>query len=728
MKRLLLVLAFLPLVSFGSFEYNGYTFERMRIFTYTSAGVTTRGSSAFTVFPSSLESLESSLMSSTFGFCVNPIINSTQKNIAPNPTSSQFFIVGNASSPTITNSLYCYVTTNTLDRYNVSAHYLPTLSAIYYSASTLYLQGYRGSAIVDDFQGDLGVHCVNIHYPTLVADVLSSTNTVYRQILFSYLNQIQSSLTSIGSSVGTINQDYQFVNNLYLDPSKQNLLDSVANPSSLNANSSVSANLDRLFGSSYAGRESEITKALSDLARSQLQAAWLSTLDPDSPFYMQNLDNIISDPQTFQQAALQGGGGGGSAIANIMRDVKKLSTNDWVAGVTNQLANNRASITNQLAHMFDDDTSVGSKLGNIEASSSQSASSAGSIDERLARGITVAVVNSGANSVLVSLDGPINIDSTQFNSLSVPLGSLQNTVSDWYSDWYSFFSVSSPSYKWENFYNMVSAFKDQNHSDLVAVTNSLSSLSSLSNVLASIDDQLKNAFPNITNLVVDSSPFSALLLDHYEDYITNSVYADSISKLQSDYPSVYSNLVAFGLSPSGDGDFWSLFGSSLIQLDLMADNFISDMAKVRKFADDNIQGGFSAGISSIVEVMPKKEDIVSAASSASNIVSALDLSSTNVVFAFHSVTSQADSVFSPFHGSFETVPSDLVLFKTGNEKYITIPVHEHPEAFRLMRWGFSFALAAVNFIFFPKFVLMLVMLFSKLSQRFVKFYPSVKNE
>lgn len=723
MKKFLLVLALLPLVVFG----DDFQLAKVCVWRWSDFGVplgSFNSSYAPCFSVSSEDQLLSIFQNSRFGICVNYTRNNFNYGVVTPSLSTNVIFSTSYNALSITNSIR-----GTIDgsicvaspcRYS-------SLRSLFNSVAALYANGYSGTGFANVYSSGY-YHCINVDYPSLLSDVLSSTNTVFRQILLNHLISINTSLSSIGSSVGTINQDYHSVNSLYLDPSKQNLLDSAANPSSLNANSSIAANLDRLFGSSYAGREAEISKALSDLARSQLQAAWLSTLDPDSPFYMQNLDNIISDPQSFQQAALQGGGGGGSAIANIMRDVKKLSTNDWVAGVTNQLANNRASITNQLAHMFDGDTSVGSKLGNIEGSSSQSASAAGSIDERLARGITVAVVNSGANSVLVTLDGPINIDQTQFNSLSVPLGSLQNTVSDWYSDWYSFFSVSSPFYKWENFYNMVSSFKDQNHIDLSAVTNSLSSLSSLSNLLVAIDEHLTNSLPNLTNFNIASSSFSALLLDHYEDYITNSVYSDAIATLEEDYPSVYSNLVAFGLSPSGDGDFWSLFGSSLIQLDLLADNFISDMAMIRKFADDNIQGGFSAGISSIVEAMPKTEDIVSAASSASNVVSFLDLSSTNLVSAFHSVTSRADSVFSPFHGSFETVPSDLVLFKTGNDKYITIPVHEHPEAFRLMRWGFSFSLAAVNFIFFPKFVLMLVMLFSKLSQRFVKFYPSVKNE
>ena len=589
--------------------------------------------------------------------------------------------------------------------------------------ANLIRSGYR-SQVLEMFSDHLyGRVICNFNIGEVFHDVLTGTNTNFRSQLLSQLSNVNGSLQSLALSLGTVSSDYKTVNNLYLNPSKDILLNSAANSVTLNGDSGGSQNLTRLYSDSYAGRESEITKALSDLARSQLQSVWLSTLDPESPFFGNNINDILNDPLKFQQAASHGGGG--SSLANIMRDVKRLSTNDWSAGVTNQLANNTASITNQLAHMFDEGTTIGSALANLQDRSLQTAENTCSIDSRLANGITVAVVNQGGTSVGVHLDGPIIIDQQQFNSLGVPLSSLQNTISDWYSDWYSFFSVSSPVYKWENFYNMVSSFNDQNHIDLVAVTNSFSSLSSLSNLLAKIDEHLTNSLPNLTNFAIVSSSFSALLLDHYEDYISNSVYSSSISKLESDYPSVYSNLLEFGLSPSGDGDFWTLFGSSLIQLDILADNFISDMALVRKFADDHIEGGFFAGINSIVEMFPSSSQLGDDLDNATNRLYEISLASTNLVLNFESVTNIAPSVFKPFADSFDSPPSgDIVFFKTANNHYVSIPVHEQSSVWSLLRMGIAFALIAVQFILFPKFVLMIVVLFDRLSSRFIKFVPT----
>lgn len=90
------------------------------------------------------------------------------------------------------------------------------------------------------------------------------------------------------------------------------------------------------------------------------------------------------------------------------------------------------------------------------------------------------------------------------------------------------------------------------------------------------------------------------------------------------------------------------------------------------------------------------------------------------------MTNFSYSAFSPFRGLFDSVPESLVFFKTGNDQYITIPVGDVPNAWLVIRLGVSFFLAAVNVILFPKFVLWVVLLFSKLSRRFVKFVPTDK--
>lgn len=708
MKKFILVLSLLPLVSFGyndDFFTNG--FWRVDIYYFDSVT-----SSNF--YPLSDVSTVSDVVLAyqnfTFGFVLyndsiqTPLL--TDSNGGKRSASFDYQIVAYTNS---SNSRCCY-----------SSRSISSIDRLYKMATDLYLSGYRGSGITYVGKRSNRYDVLNFNYRDSISDILASTNSVYRSIVLNHLAFINSSLSSIGSFVGTINTDYQSVNNLYLDPSKQNLLDSAANPSSLNANSSIAANLDRLFGSSYAGREAEISKALSELACSQLQAAWLSTLDPDSPFYMQNLDNIISDPQTFQQAALQGGGGGGSAFANIMRDVKKLSTNDWVSGVTNQLSNNRASITNQLAHMFDDDTNVGSKLTSIE-------SSAGSIDERLARGITVSVVNSGANSVLVSLDGPINIDSPQFNSLSVPLGSLQSTVSDWYSDWYTFFNYSDPSYRWSNFYNMVSAFKDQNHSDLF-------SLLSLTNSLSGIDSLLRDCLPQITNSF--SSDFSALLLDDYDDYISNAHFSSFLSDLQNNYPDVYSDLEALGLSSqSGSGNWWTLAGSSLGYISaqvhsnvVMFSSVFGDIQRVKQFADDNgnFNGDFYSAASDVISSIPSKTQVanyIEQCTNAANSVSALEL-----VSFYSTASNEVNKVFRLFNRG-SNLPSEVVIMHHGlnGEHTFSIPVGDQPRLWLLIRLGIMFVTCAVNLILLPKFILRIFILFMTMFKKSIPYLNSDYN-
>lgn len=593
--------------------------------------------------------------------------------------------------------------------------YTPDIYHAVNICASLIRSGYRSPRMeIFKDQPNNTVIC-NFRIGDIFSDVLTGTNSFFRSQLLSQLSNVNGSLQTLALSLGTVSSDYKTVNNLYLNPSKDTLLDSAANSVTLNGDSGGSQNLTRLFSGDYAGRESEITKALSDLARSQLQSVWLSTLDSESPFFGNNINDILNDPAKFQQAVSHGGGG--SSLANIMRDVKRLTTNDWASAVTNQLANNTASITNQLEHMFDEGTAMGSSLANLQDRSLQIADNTSSIDSRLANGITVAVVNQGGTSVGVHLDGPITVEQSQFNSLGVPLSSLENIVSDWYSDWYSFFSVSSPVYKWENFYNMVSSFKDQVHQDF-------SSLGSISNLLAAIDDRLKDLFPTLTNnnnIAFDS--FSALLLDNYQDYVSNGYYAASLDSFREKCPSVYSNLVDLGLSPSGNGDFWSLFGSSLLYQSELVGNVIDDLNTVREFADNHIEGGFSAGIRSIVDKFPSKTEIQDYVNTASNVISDVNSKRLAFISSFDSATNATFSAFSPFAGTFESVPDQLVFFKTGNDQYITIPVGEQATAWQIIRYGISFCLAAVNLLLLPKFLLLVVRLFSPLGKSIIKVDP-----
>lgn len=705
MKRFLLVFVLFPLVSFCGLRSDDFILvHQVRVYSFNSYGgfeATSFNSLTVDAVPSLFYSRPLALVSVGTRL-THPSLNF---DVSTNGVSSASIDTSIRGVTVFNGSSLWY-----------SPFAFPEIANIYVTAWSLYNAGYRGPAF-NVFYETTNSNAFNFVFTDLLSDVMSSTNTVYRQILLAHLSQINSSLSSIGSSVGTINQDYQTVNNLYLDPTYQNLVDSIASPFATSSGAStIYGNAQSLLGGNNqylgASSQSEVVSALAELSRRNLQAVFSATLDPDSEFFAQPIDDILGNQEKFSQAVAAGGGG--SALANIMRDVKKLSTNDWVAGVTNQLANNRASITNQLAHMFDDDTSVGSKLGNIEAFSSQSASAAGSIDERLARGITVAVVNSGANSVLVSLDGPVNIDQTQFNSLSVPLGSLQNTVSDWYSDWYSFFSVSSPVYKWENFYNMVSAFKDDNHTDLVSL------LSCVSNLLLSLHG-------DITNSVVSTNGY--LLLSDYADYIHSGgldtlldvMDDDSYSDLKSEIDSLY-----HADASEGYGRWWRYFtGLSTVQANgifRLSNIFLAHEKLLKDLKRDNsdldVQDASDPSVfRKLLYSIPSEEDTFNKLAQLTNSIDQSGMVRVqSLIPDLTNSLSSAASLFDkdfrlPTEISWELIPADASI--NSQARIVTIRPYDHYRLFQMLHYGLAFSYCIVNLILFPKFLLLLVRLFDR---------------
>ena len=145
---------------------------------------------------------------------------------------------------------------------------------------------------------------------------------------------------------------------------------------------------------------------------------------------------------------------------------------------------------------------------------------------------------------------------------------------------------------------------------------------------------------------------------------------------------------------------------------------------MRQFADDHIDGGFSGGVTSLIEKMPSSSDLADRVNMASNEVLKIEAAANSFYASYSSMTNNAVSAFSPFRGIFSSVPEELVFFKTGNDQYITIPVSQGDNAWSVIRLCFSFSVVAVNVILFPKFVLMAIVLLSKLSKRFVKFVPT----
>ena len=732
-NRFLILAAFLPLFSFADdFEPKKLLIRKWVSFGVESGSVNSQGAPVYNV--SSEDDIFSILNTSTFGVCVNSARRDYNFGVVVPSFTTNVVLNSSYNVLSITNSVRGVLGGSTCV---ASVARFPRVASLFQSTAALYWNGYRGCGFEDIFlKGDKA--CVNVNYPLLYADVLSSTNTVFRQILLSHLSLISGSLVNIGSSVGTINNDYREVNTISLDPSFSNLTSRVSFSNGLDG---YGLFLDQ-YMSSNPDRSSEIAKAVSENARRNLGFILNACIDPDSPFYGDSLDSIVSDPDRFVAAVAAGGGG--SALPNMARDIKRLSTNDWASVVTNQLAknskdakqqlqDNRDSITNRLAHMFDDDPgSVGRAIRSAAGSANYAANYAGDISEQLRRGITVAVVNQSDTSVGVHLDGPINIEQSQFNSLSTPIAGLERKISTWYDEWYSFFNLNSPAYNWDKFFDMVSEFKSQNHQDLSALSNAFSVVS-ISNLLHDIDTKLADNFPNLTNgnlNVSFSASFGSLLHEDYSNFVEHS-FSDILTNLEDQYPGVYDSLHNLGLSDdSYNGRWWNLSAAALSQISvsvysnmLMLSSLMSDIAAVDDLADESLGKSPLSACRDIVREMPSKTQIEDYISQCTNAANSVSVAGVDLVSSFDAVSNSYVSIFRPFKGSFDSPGSSVTFFKAANGDYVTIPVGDQSNAWLILRLGISFALVAVNILLLPKYILMLFTLFIKAYRIGIKFFP-----
>lgn len=79
----------------------------------------------------------------------------------------------------------------------------PSCSRLFSLCVSLYRGGYRGNGAID-VSTRSSICAVNFNFPVLVSDVLSSTNTVFRQLLLSNLSSIHSSVINIDSGVSAL--------------------------------------------------------------------------------------------------------------------------------------------------------------------------------------------------------------------------------------------------------------------------------------------------------------------------------------------------------------------------------------------------------------------------------------------------------------------------------------------------------------------------------------------
>lgn len=450
MKRLLLSVALLPLITFGDW-YDPDFVVSIYCYKYNTSGtLTTPITSEVTAYRIPLSSVEDWYFSHSFGVSYG---SSGSLNF---PT----VLSANGSMTNSTKSMYFSLQSTNGVWYSLVRLAPSVVTYASYVANFVRL-GYSGSGISNLYTNSTGMVSFNCTPSIVFSDVLTSTNTVFRRALLEGLSSLSTSVQNVNVDLGQFQRDYSFVNSSHFDVS--NVID-VAESNSI-IPSRVATSLKSMARNPF--NYEYINSVLDSYRRAQWLPLAFSDSDLASPLHndtrvKQGLKNL---GDSF------GAGASYHYTTPLTNELQKLNTN-WVSQAKAALADNTQQITNQLAHMFDDTPNgIGRVMRDTANNTFSSANAAGSIDERLQRGITVAVVNEGNTSVGVHLDGPVNIDSTQWQTLSIPLGSVSSLLDSLYGDFSTFYGFGNSNYDWSHFFDLVQSFKSQNHIDLTALAS-----------------------------------------------------------------------------------------------------------------------------------------------------------------------------------------------------------------------------------------------------------------
>ena len=727
MKNSFLILAALfPFVLFGFFQLDdSVQIQQVRFYNYTDYDVYEHRNSYFDMYnPSSLDDLVSLYYNHKFSFKTRSRQTTNSNFGFILPSSSSLIVPATAGKSSISNSL---VGSSNGVSCVISPLYVPRVSSFYVAALSLFKQGYRGPGL-EVFNS--GVYsCVNVYLPELVPAVLSSTNTVFSQVLFSQLSSINSGVVNILTDLSGINSsilslapyNFEQVSNYVYSVSKESSGNQIVGGFSINPDIVLESldpskhDLSTPEARQLFDFQRDATARGVTLAAALAGLTQLITSDPVSGSTLSGLGKSFNHAVNNNLHNLSG------HVSGIAENVRRLSTNDWASVVTNRLANNTASITNQLAHMFDDPSApgtIGSHVANISGAAGTLAStvSGGAVSVRL----------SGQEVFGVHLDAPVSIEENQMSTVTFPLDSLRDNVSHWYSDWTDFYFSSSPEKGWVKFFDLFSEFKDVNHSDLVSI------LSCVSNVLVSFTIYT-NEFPfAISNAIAGlslSSTNSYLLLSDYADYIHSGgldalldvMDDDSYIDLKSEIDSLYHADTA-----AGYGRWWRYFtGLSTVQANSIfkLSNIFQAHEKLlkdlkRDNSDLDVQDASDPSVfRKLLYTIPSEEDTFNKLSQLTNSIDQsgmvrLQQLIPDLTNRFCVAASLFDKDFIlPSEISWTLIPGDPSI--NSKARIVTIRPSDHYRLFQMLHFGLAFSYCLVNIILFPKFLLFLVRLFDR---------------
>lgn len=724
-RFLFLSLLFLPLFSFGAWDAgDGVLVDSVYFFRYDGFDSPSSYRTSPHHAPNSFEDVKALYFSNVYGIKYRFLPNSSAISfIAPTASKNNFFLAQGSSGVNVSNSFVC--TTNGVSRIPTTAFYFSQVRPFYLFPVYLYNAGYRGPGI-EAFQSG-NDYCLNVDLSKLIPDVLSSTNTVYSQILFSQLSAINSGVVNISSDLSGISYAIAGLGPFTYDQASNFVYALSVESSGNSIFPGFRINAQEVLDSLDPSKNDQSTPEFREYFDFQRQAtvrgltlaaelAGLSNMlvDDDTSSTLSNLGNSFNKGVNNNLENLSG------HVSGLADDVHRLSTNDWASVVTNRLANNTASITNQLAHMFDsnDPGTVGKNVADISGAAGTLAStvSGGAVSVRL----------SGQEVFGVHLDAPVSIEENQMSTVTIPLGSIKDNLSHWYSDWTDFYFSSSPEKGWLKYFDLFSEFKDVNHSDLVSiqscVSNLLVSFSSYTNGLPFV---ISNAIAGLSL----SSTNSYLLLSDYADYIHSGgldalldlMDDDSYSDLKAEIDSLYHADTA-----EGYGRWWRYFtGLSTVQANSIfkLSNIFQAHEKLlkdlkRDNSDLEVQDASDPSVfRKLLYTIPSEEDTFNKLSQLTNSIDQSGMVSVqrlipDLTNRFNVAASLYDKDFAlPAEISWELIPADPSI--NSPARVVTIRPSEHYRLFQLLHFGLAFSYCLVNIILFPKFLLLLVRLFDR---------------
>lgn len=693
MKKIFIAALFFPLFLFAdstSLSQDDFI-EVQRIYNYTFSSFSSSNEVAV-----SLNSLDPSSVFSSYYNSVNGVKFSSDSRILRAPSYS-YPVSTNKNSRNISFP----VQGKTVFYPNYSCYSLFAFNrvlALYNSVISLYVAGYRGSGFRDIYLAPEGSNtrfgnvAINFYFPDIVSDILVSTNSTFSQILFDSLSSIDSNVSLLSSNLSSFRQSYQSVNLPVFDFPKylesQVEMGSISQPDA----DSWQATFDQF---SYDPMlQSAFAQAVQNTVDFNHQAErTLQTLQ----------DSAQSNPSQLQDI----GNSFNGSVEGAVKDYTRLSTN-WQEKVKKDLQDWRSDVTNRLDHMFDENVPID---GGNDKPVYVSGANGGAVQ--------IAGVVGLANDVTVgvSIQDPVEIDSTSFADTYVKLDSLKTSIDTFKDTFFDWAYDSNKIGNWFSFYRLFSG------SVVTNIEAEVSLLSSISNILTSLTGHMTNNVFSISN-AFHSVSNEYLLLSDYAHYIQSNGLKDLIDIMDDDtYSELKDELLGISSLDQADtyGRWWRYFtGLQTVNANSnykLSNLFLGHEKTLKELQESSGSDSLLDKFQSLFESIPSPTDIMDKSGNLTNSIDGTGFFSLSQdVNSMSNAFNNVEQFFNRGSALPVSISFDLGFGNTPGvnaSQPVVLPLDKYRGVMDLLHYGIAFSYCIVNLILLPKFLLILIHLFDR---------------